>query len=164
MTRKKINRLTSSKLKTSAYCEENEKGNHKDGENTAKQITGKELASRFDRKSYNWMIKGHVINSKQSKDLNRLLRNKCIWEFPGGPVVRALHFHSRWQSSVPGRVTETLQAVKHGQKNPQTNKNEECIWMGNECSTSSVIWKMLITVHETPRQCLMIKIFLWLKF
>ena len=53
MTRKKINRLTSSKLKTSAYCEENEKGNHKDGENTAKQITGKELASRFDRKSYN---------------------------------------------------------------------------------------------------------------
>ena len=75
MTRKKINRLTSSKLKTSAYCEENGKGNHKGGENTAKQITGKELGSRFDRKSYNWMIKGHVIDSKRSKDLNRLLRN-----------------------------------------------------------------------------------------
>lgn len=68
------------------------------------------------------MIKGHALSSKRSKDLNRLFRNKCIWEFPGGPVVRAPHFHRRGCRAQSGRVTEILQAVKHGQKKKTDTK------------------------------------------
>ena len=69
------------------------------------------------------MIKRHVLNSKRSKDLNRLFRNKCIWEFPGGPVVRALP-RQGVQSSVPGRVTGMVKKKKKPKNTKMKNAYE----------------------------------------
>ena len=51
---------------------------------------------------------------------------KEMWsrDFFGSPVVRAPHFHCRGWGSVPGRGTEILQVVPHGQKNKKEKKKE----------------------------------------
>ena len=41
---------------------------------------------------------------------------KLETEFPGGPVVRTLHFHCQGLGSIPGWGTKILQALKHNQK------------------------------------------------
>ena len=43
-------------------------------------------------------------------------------EFPGGPVVRTLHFHCWGPRSIPGRGTKILQVAWCGQRNKKLKK------------------------------------------
>ena len=50
------------------------------------------------------------------------LKNVLYREFPGGPVVRTLHFHG--PGSIPGRGTKIPQAKFRDQKQ---NKTKNCL-------------------------------------
>ena len=41
--------------------------------------------------------------------------NESKREFPGGPVIRTLHFHCRGHGSIPGPGTNIPHAAQHGQ-------------------------------------------------
>ena len=47
------------------------------------------------------------------------------WEFPGGPVVRTLHFHCRGPGFNPGWGTKIPQAVRHGQKKQKQKQKQK---------------------------------------
>lgn len=44
------------------------------------------------------------------------------WDFPGGAIVKTLHFYLRGMGSIPGKGTKIPHAAWHGQKNKETNK------------------------------------------
>ena len=54
--------------------------------------------------------------------LTFIFKKHCIWEFPGGPVVRTPRFHFRGMGSIPGWGTKIPQAAQYGQKQKQTKK------------------------------------------
>ena len=43
-------------------------------------------------------------------------KQRTLWEFPGGPVVRILGFYCHGLCLIPGQGTETLQASQCSQK------------------------------------------------
>ena len=43
-------------------------------------------------------------------------------DFPGGPVVKTLHFHCRGKGSIPGWGTKIPHATPHGQKKERKKK------------------------------------------
>lgn len=43
-------------------------------------------------------------------------KQRTLWEFPGGPVVRILGFYCHGLCLIPGQGTETLQASRCSQK------------------------------------------------
>ena len=38
------------------------------------------------------------------------------WDFPGGAIVKTLHFYLRGMGSIPGKGTKIPHAAWHGQK------------------------------------------------
>ena len=45
------------------------------------------------------------------------------WDFPGGAIVKTLHFYLRGMGSIPGKGTKIPHAAWHGQKNKESTCN-----------------------------------------
>ena len=63
-------------------------------------------------------------NSESFTSSERIFKNKCIRDFPGGPVVRTLHFHCQDLGLLPGWGTRIPHASKYDQKKKVSNKME----------------------------------------
>ena len=44
------------------------------------------------------------------------IKKNRVWDFPGGPVVKTLHFHAGGAGSIPGRGAKIPQVVRRSQE------------------------------------------------
>lgn len=55
----------------------------------------------------------HPRKGKISVCKKKKIVQECLWELPGGPVIRTPHFHCRGPCLIPSLRTKILQTVWH---------------------------------------------------
>ena len=63
--------------------------------------------------------KGKYLSAKEKK-----IVQECLWESPGGPMIRTPHFHCCGPCLIPSLRTNILQTVWHNQKKKNRKKKK----------------------------------------
>ena len=65
------------------------------------------------------------------------MKQSQLWEFPGGPLVRAHHFHCLGPVSIPGRGTKIPKATRRGGKKKRQTKEKKANMKQNLSNNTS---------------------------